>query len=79
MPSNKYVVAARKPKPAHTRKRSKYAKARVAAGLTYDMMRAQGWGMGTIQQADNGRLPVRPRDRAAYLAAIGLTEKPAAS
>jgi hypothetical protein len=75
MPSNKSVVAARRIKPAYTNKRSKYAKARVSAGLTYDKLRAMGWGMGTIQKADNGRLPVRRRDRAAYLAAIGLTER----
>jgi hypothetical protein len=68
MPSNKSVVAARRIKPAYT-------KARVSAGLTYDKLRAMGWGMGTIQKADNGRLPVRRRDRAAYLAAIGLTER----
>ena len=55
---------------ARTAKNSKYAKARVAAGITTRELLRQGFGSNTINNADNGQLPLRPRNRAAYLAAI---------
>ncbi len=69
------TVTDKKPGPSRTAKRSKYARARVKAGQTYNSLRARGFGQATIQKADNGTLPSHPLIRAAYLAAIGLTEK----
>ncbi len=59
---------------ARTWRRTKYAKARVAAGRKYRDLRRMGFGNKTIQEADDGRLPVHPLIRAAYLKAIGLEQ-----
>lgn len=61
-------------KKAHTRRRSKYAQARVSRGLKYDDLLKMGFGSATIQAADRGRLPRHPAIRASYLAALGLSE-----
>jgi hypothetical protein len=56
---------------SRTKKRGKWAKARVKSGHTYRTLRALGFGMQTIRDADDGRLPKHPAIRASYLTAIG--------
>lgn len=69
------MTVARDPrKNAHTNMRSRYARARVAKGLKYDDLLKMGFGSGTVQAADKGKLPKHPAIRASYLAAIGLGE-----
>jgi hypothetical protein len=56
-------------------KRTKYARARVKAGLTCRALTAMGFGMATVANADRGKLPKHPAISAAYLKAIGLEAK----
>lgn len=58
-----------------TAKRSKYARARVKAGLTMRDLCDMGFGMATVSKADKGQLPKHPAIKAAYLKAIGLSEE----
>jgi hypothetical protein len=59
------------PRPA-TDKRTKYARARVKAGLTVRALVKLGFGMTTVCKADSGDLPKHRLIREAYLKAIGL-------
>jgi hypothetical protein len=61
---------------ARATSRTKYARARIGLGLTYQDLRDRlGCSFATVAAADKGALPRHPAIRAAYLAAIGLTEK----
>lgn len=57
---------------ASTARRNKYARARVAAGMTYAALRRLGFGSSTVMAADRGMLPKLKRTRDAYLEAIKL-------